>query len=115
MSTFERVAELGETGYSPADIALLTGLKRETIHNYLSKARADGRNIGRYLANRVPMTTPQVRVGNFLLEELARHADARGMTPSELANRILETVVFERMIDTLMLPQPCSQKDQYDV
>lgn len=94
---------MAKSKVAPADIALALGLAPQTVHHYLSRARAEGDNIpsfqhlnGRGALGKVAFMSAATA------KALQPEANARRTTTERLAARLLSTIAAEGMVDAIL-------------
>lgn len=89
----------------PAIIEQQIRVSRETIYAVIAKARKNGAAIPYFKTSGAVHGRPQRRhisLTPATLAKLAAPAELRGITPAELAGRIVEEVVSSGMIDAVL-------------
>lgn len=102
MSSFDAVIDRIIEGATPRDIATELNLSIETVYLYSPQGRKRGLPIPLKVIRKPRADRDKITVSRKLLESLGAQGTARGLTESELANRILEAVIFGHCIDALL-------------
>ncbi|MBR9766601.1 MAG: hypothetical protein GYB53_24560 [Rhodobacteraceae bacterium] len=102
MKRFEQVQRLARSGTPVVDIAVLTGLSQRCVTGLIRDANAEGLCPPAFHGTQVPGRPPRIQVSRRVLEELSSYASARQMTECQLANRLLELVLFDNLVDAIL-------------
>ncbi|MBY6091050.1 hypothetical protein [Maritimibacter alkaliphilus] len=102
MSSFDAVVSRMIEGAAPRDIAAELNLSVETVYHYASQGRKQGLPIPHRRGGARGSRVDRIAISKSLMTCLSAQSAARGMTESELANRILEAVVFDRIVDAVL-------------
>jgi len=92
----ERAVSLSKHGLQPREIAQILKIKNQTARVYLTRARKAGASVPYASNTRSPALEYPLRTA------LQPHASKRGLTPRQLAERILETVISSDLIDAVL-------------
>lgn len=102
MKRFEQVQRLARSGTPVVDIAVLTGLSQRCVTGLISDANAEGICPTPVHGTQVHGRPPRIQVSRRVLAGLSPHASARQMTECQLANRLLELVLFDDLVDAIL-------------
>ncbi|WP_010142195.1 helix-turn-helix domain-containing protein [Oceanicola sp. S124] len=102
MTTYESIISLAQARHQPARIADRLGLSRETVYNYISRARREGHHIPHFGQRQTEPRVGRVVVSTKVLRRLQSEAGTRGITAGELATRLLEHVIQDDLVDAIL-------------
>jgi len=100
--TYDHVVKLARQEIRPKDIAARLGLHQQTVYEHIRNARAKGEDLPRFSPAGVPKQKRSVQLLAEVREELEPHAAVRGLSPLELAERLLERVAHDQLVDAIL-------------
>ncbi len=102
MTTFESIVSLAKARHQPTAIADRLGLSRETVYNYISRARREGIDIPHFKRRQADPRVGRIVVSAKVMNSLKTAASARGLTVGELATRLLGHIVLDNLMDAVL-------------
>jgi transposase len=102
MGRFNMVVAMAEELMEPQIIAQTLGVSIETVYNYTSKARSEGRDIPRCKTRNRRLVVKRITISEELMGRLRDFGARRGLTESEVATRILEAAVFDKIVGAIL-------------
>lgn len=101
-SVNEQIIERACRGVRPGLIARDLGVDRWKVYHVITVARRAGLDIPRFSLRGIKQEKRRVPLSPEAREALAPHAAARGLSPIDLAERLLIRIVQDDLVDAVL-------------
>lgn len=101
MPTREEYLRFAQAGLTPSEISEATGASVNAVTTGLTRARQDGHDVPRF-RRWPPDGSVRLRVPFGIVRLLQFDADKRGISVTELCNRLLEQVALDKIADAVL-------------